>query len=329
MAYSRTDFPLYPLHPGFVGAKPIEEASDEVFLELEAKGRLIKQRKRNGHAAYVSATGRGKRRLALYSRSIKDLTAHFPALVDELRSMNLPHNTLLAGEMLVQVDGVDSPGAFTSFAGSKPERAVRLQGESSPVRMVLFNVIVHKGKMVVHFPYEDRLDILRNLLAKHSPERVDLVEVLPEPFAAAKRRSVASKWEGLVLYDAKASTEYRLDGKSAQVPRPLGCWKWKDYLEGDFVAIGWIPSTAKSHSGAVKNFKLWQYSPETGELQYWGKCGTGISREDRFRYANDAWKVFEIKFERRTPNSRLIGAHILRERDDKKPEECIAPPGFS
>ncbi len=334
MNQSLPAFKLSPLDPKFVGAKPIENAPDEIFLDLEAKKRLIIQRKRNGNAAYIPATGKNKRRVELYSRGINPLTAHFPTLVEELRAMNLPSDTLLGGETLVQVDGIDSPSAFGSLARSKPERAVGLQRDGVSVELALFSVIVHRGKSVVHLPYKDRLDILQNLMAKHTSDRVNLVEIIPGSFKAAKKRSVTSKWEGLVLYDADAPSEYRLDGKIDQVPRPSGCWKWKEYAEGDFVATGWVPSTAPSHAGMVKDLLLHQYSPITGELQHWGKCGIGLSKKDReniaAEFTNDpnCRMVFELKFERRTPNRRLIAARIIRRRFDKKPEECIAPAEF-
>jgi hypothetical protein len=35
--------------------------------------------------------------------------------------------------------------------------------------------------------------------------------------------------------------------------------------------------------------------------------------------------VFEIQFERRTKNRRLILAKIIRQRLDKEPEECFSP----
>jgi hypothetical protein len=38
--------------------------------------------------------------------------------------------------------------------------------------------------------------------------------------------------------------------------------------------------------------------------------------------------VVELKFERRTPNKRLIHARMMRPRFDKKSEECISPPEY-
>jgi ATP-dependent DNA ligase len=320
-------FSLRPLDRNFVGAKPIESAEPSVVAALEDQGRLIIERKRNGNAAFISVTGESNHNVGLYSRSIHELTHHFPSMVDELRSIGIPNDTLLSGELLAQVEGVDSPEKFGEYARSKPARAVALQLEGEPIRLSLFNVIVHKGKSVIHLPYEDRLDILRETLHRHSPHQVNVVEVLDVPFAQATARSIASKWEGLVLYDAKAGSTFRLNGRHDLTPRPEGCWKWKDYLEGDFVATGWIPSTAASHAGLVKDLEIAQYDPITRELVPWGKVGIGISKQQRQEFTDPSLypMVFEILFERRTVNKRLIHARILRRRFDKGPEECIAP----
>ncbi len=325
---SSPPFSLHPLEPKFVGAKPIESAEAGVLDRLESEGRLIIQRKRDGNAMYVSAVGSRKRHVGLYSRVINELTAHFPALTEELREINLPADTLFAAEALIQKNGVDNPDEFGKFARSHPARAVNLQQEHPPIQLVLFNTIVRKGTSVVEKSYEHRLDMLRECFAKHTSRNVHIVEVLDTPLAAAQTRSLKEKWEGLVLYDKRASSAYRLDGKADQTPRPDGCWKWKQYSESDFVVTGWVPSTAKSHLGMVKDLKIAQYDPIARNLVDWGKVGTGLTREQRKEFTDNTLypMVVEVVFVGRTPKNRLKHAHIKRMRYDKKPEECFSPP---
>jgi ATP-dependent DNA ligase len=131
----------------------------------------------------------------------------------------------------------------------------------------------------------------------------------------------------LVLYDAHAGSEYRLDGKTELPPRPDGCWKWKDYAEGDFVATGWVPSTSNRFKGLVKDLLIAQYHPVSGDLVPWGKVGVGLTSSERLQYTDNSLypMVFEVKFETRTKNNRLIAARILRRRFDKLPRECVSP----
>jgi ATP-dependent DNA ligase len=254
------------------------------------------------------------------------MTEKFPSIVEALRSCDIPRDTLIASELFVNINGVDDLGGFGSIARSHKDKAVALQA-GTPVQLAAFNILVHKGKSVIEYPYQDRLDMLQELFAKNAVPSVGVVDVLGMNFDTAREQVVANKWEGLVLYSKKAGSLFNTDGKRENVPRPSGCWKWKQYNEGDFVATGWVPSTSKKFSGQVKDLLIAQYDPVTKQLVSWGKVGVGLSTAERKEFTNNSLypMVFEVKFERRTPNTRLISARILRRRFDKEPIECIAP----
>lgn len=320
-------FPLHPLHRNFVGPKPIDEVPRERIQELETANKLVIERKRNGHGGLVAVTGFRHQYIELYSRGVHELTGKFPDLVDELRGMNIPPNTLLAGEMVLSVNGVDDPDAFNRLAKSSPANAIRKQKDGDPVRLALFNVIVHKGKSVIKLPYGDRLDIIRELADKYRVKNVNMVQVVAQSFAQAQVTVKERGWEGLVLYDRGAGSGYRLDGRTDEPPRPDGCWRWKPYKESDFVATGWVPSDSKKFKGLVKDLLIAQRDPVTKQLVSWGKVGLGLSAAERREFADDSLypMVFEVEFLRRTPNNRLISASVLRQRGDKTPEECFSP----
>lgn len=320
-------FQLHPLHRNFVGPKPVDEPHEDTIREWESTGKLIIERKRNGHGGLVAVTGFRHQYIELYSRGIHELTRKFPDIVDELRGMNIPPNTLLAGEMTLSVNGVDDPDAFNRLAKSSPANAIQKQKGRDPVQFALFNVIVHKGKSVIELPYRDRLDIIGNLVARHRVTNVNVVQVVTQSFEQAKATVKEREWEGLVLYDKCAGSAYRLDGRTDEPPRPDGCWRWKPYKESDFVATGWIPSESKKFKGLVKDLLIAQRDPVTKQLVSWGKVGLGLSDAERREFADDSLypMVFEVKFLRRTSNNRLISASILRPRTDKDPEDCFSP----
>ncbi len=318
-------FSLRPLSGDFVAPKPKQKAPLDVIAELESAGRLIMERKRQGHCIFSSHTGPHNRYVDLYSSGIHDLTRKLPNLTDQLRGMNIPDDTLLAGEGIITVNGVDSDSTFGRIAQSGPANAIALQKELGPVNFALFNVIVHKGKIVIDLPYADRLDILQNIVGRRPMENVSVVQVVDGTFAEAQALVRKEKWEGLVLYDRNAPSEYKLDGDSDDPPRPYGCWKWKPYDEDDFVATGWIPSTSTRYKGLVKDLLFSQYDP-AGNLVSWGKTGRGLSVKQKRDLADDKYpRVFQLEFERRTPNNRLISASIKRERFDKNPGACVYP----
>ncbi len=320
-------FSLNPLDRRLVSAKPIEVAPPAIVKQLERQRDLMITRKRNGHAVYVSVTGSKAGDIGLYTRGIRGITEHFPTIVDEIRSLKLPKGTLLVGELVTAINGVDEPSAISRFTLSHPEKAITIQQEECVrFELALFNVVAHKGRIVVDEEFHNRHCMLLDM-AGDARNQVNVVEILDLPLAAAQKKSVASQWEGLVLYDRFARSRYALNGKFDQVPRPYGCWKWKEYLEGDFVAVGWKPSSAASHHGQVRDLLIAQYDPDTKKLLDWGKVGKGISKKERREFMDESLypMVFEISFERRTPNNRLINAKIMRRRFDKEPEECIGP----
>jgi ATP-dependent DNA ligase len=168
--------------------------------------------------------------------------------------------------------------------------------------------------------------MIREITAKHAGGNVSVVDVLKMSVDKAKAHSVKEKWEGLVMYDKLGRSGIRLDGKSDQ-PIRKDNWKWKKYKEGDFVAIGWRPSTSGRYAGLVKDFVLIQYHPDTGEAIPRGHVGGGLSGKQKAELAKDSCYplVVEVEYESLTGNGLIYNGHILRIRDDKRPHECVAP----
>jgi len=255
------------------------------------------------------------------------VTDKFPHLVKEIALCSFPPGTLVVGEILIEQDGIDFRDTFGSIASSGIENALRLQKELGLARFVLFDLVVFGGTLLVDEPYTTRLTALQAALVYHPLEFLSVIEVLDLSFAEAKNRSIKSGWEGLVLYDADAASEIRMDGNFNNTPRPAGSWKWKPIQEDDFVITGWTKSKKGRNKGFVKDFLIAQYHPITGELVDCGKVGTGLTLAARQKYADDALypMVFEIRFERRTSKNKLDQGCILRQRSDKEPKECILP----
>jgi ATP-dependent DNA ligase len=183
------------------------------------------------------------------------------------------------------------------------------------------------GVHYIHLPYQERLEMLNDLLPESVSPLVHVVPPLAMSFEEAKMQVGLQKWEGLVLSSKDAGSEFHIYGPKKAPPRPDGCWKWKPYVESDFVATGWVPSDSKTYFGQVRDLLISQYDPRTKKLVAWGRVGKGLNAEQKKRLADDSLYPFavEVKFDARTENSRLVGATILRERFDKRPEECFTP----
>ena len=331
MSRSSIPFSLCPLDRRFVGPKPKEwPKADETLkikkiLTLEDSGHMMRQRKRNGHCAYIAVTGRRKNPVGIYSRGeLIDWTEKFPIVVEEVRSMNITGRALFATEMILELNGTDEPTTFGRISGSKSANAIALQKEYPAIQVRIFNTIAHKNKLVIGHTYQDRYDIIREVTAKHHGN-IDAIEVIDLTFEEAQALVLKNKWEGLVVYDTRASSEIKLDERAVEPPRPYGCWKWKPIQEDDFIVTGWTISESDSFAGFIKDLLISQYD-RSGTLVSWGRCGTGLTSKERAELVKKKCPfVAELAFERRTVNSKLIFSRFLRVRDDKSPKECIFP----
>ncbi|MBP9757799.1 MAG: hypothetical protein KBD06_04310 [Candidatus Pacebacteria bacterium] len=318
-------FKLDPLDKLFVLPKPQDELTDEVWAiihSLEAAGQLRITCKRDGYCTTAITTSN---RISLHSRQNTEWTGKFLHIEQDLRDMNIPHDTLVCGESTVTHNGRDDPNLFGRFALSGTKNSHALQKEFPRTHLSLFDVIIFKGKDVSRLPYDDRMDILRNLCAR-SVGHISLIEHFDVPLAAAQQIARERKLEGLVLCDARAGTSFRLDANWSDPLRPDGRWKWKIKPTTDFVATGWIPSTAATHFGQVKELILGLYHPITRELIGFGNAGVGLKKPQRLELMTARYPlVAEVRYELIRKNNTLKNPVIERIRDDKLPEECIFP----
>ncbi len=323
---------LYPLDKKLVLPKPQEEAPLEKVALLSESGRLVSTRKRDGWGSASATTGLRKHPIALYTRGGNEITENFPAVVDELRSLALPKDTLVTSELFwVSKAGVrEDLGALSGLAQASPENARKTQAEAGSARLMLFTPLIIKGKDVSSLPYHQRAEQLGEWLDKRNHELLSRMEHLTEDFAALQKRVVKESWEGLVLYDADAGTAFETNGKHEKPPRPDGCWKWKPLFEADFVATKFEPGTGKN-TGLAGKIYIAQIDSRTGQLFPCGEVPLH-KKEHKILFANKAIYpiVVEVAYEIRTPKGALRTASVLRERSplDKRIEECILPEKF-
>ena len=317
---------LHPLDPRFVAPKPEQEAPEGRIGELDALGRLIITRKRDGYGGLVVATNSKKAPLELYTRSVAAIGGKFPYLVDALRSIAIPKRTLVMCELYwTDADGNEDLGVFSRFAKSADPRAALLQSELGSARAMLFTPLVAKGKDVSGVPYRDRSAMIGEWLNKRPHPLVTPMEHLPYGFDALKDRVVKERWEGLVLYDGDATTGFRIDGEHDRPPRPDGCWKWKPIFEDDFIATKFEPGTGRN-TGLAGKIYIAQIDPRTKETVPCGEVPLHAREHKRFFAEATYPMVVQVEYEIRTPKGALRTAKVLRVRDDKSIGACLLPP---
>lgn len=317
----------------FTPPKPKNEQTEKdkvTIQELESKGNLMIQRKDDGHG-HIDVIGKKSKGIDIYTLGLNLVTAKYPSIVSDLHSIRFPEKTIICSEISCVVEGIQDRGLMGKFTGSGLESALRIQSEGLVPQMALFNTLMWNGEDVSNWSNHDRYQCLLEHMRKYSSSHVRMIELLEIGLDEARKRAHKEKWEGLVLYDKGAPTKFVIGeaGKSQPViPRPDGAWKDKVGLEVDFVAYDFVRSTAANHAGAVKDFFIGLIDPHTGEIIPCGKCGTGLSKEERFAYAEPGMLpvAVEVGFEKWSKHGKtLLGKiHRIRDPKDKPYTQCVA-----
>lgn len=346
------DFTFDPFPMGFAPAKPIskkpcdeniEDSLNKKLRLINANGRLVAQRKANGiRAYYITRPNKQSENLMeedlnnnlLFSRKMKDISEHFLYLKTHLDSLNIPEYTILdievtlgggytdeqfriVSSMTPNTSPSESMGIYKKWLSKYPEASIVA---------VIHDVIFDSGENIYNKPYEYRYEKCKHYAqislnkSNNTKVRLETPEIYKD-FSSALNDMKNGKWEGLVIKDLDAGSEFWLNGKPK---RPQGCWKWKNTKEEDCVILDVIPE--KGNDNLVGALVLGQYL--NGELIYCGQAGSGLTdltSEEAWGWIN---KVITIIYDERMPknsngeycfrNPRLGDLH-----PDKTPEECI------
>lgn len=307
------------LSSGFVMSKPKQqEAYDESEIyKLEREGRLIITRKRDGWKLLLVQSGG---HLKVYTDGIRDVTDRLGHIVSECFRKPFPDKSIIAAEGLMTIGDGEDRGRVTTVLNSARERSIEAQHTNGLLRPMAFDVLFWGGvPLLGSTQYSFRLEIIQSKCAKY--DTLLSLEVLKVSFDEAKELVRKNSWEGLVLYDTDFRGSFRLDGKDPQ--RPNGCFKWKPILEDDFAVYSWIPSGKNPER--LKELRLTQTHPVTGRPVDCGKLGTFTNEmRERLKNMNTPF-VVQVAFDARFPSGKLCNKRFVCLREDKKPENCIAP----
>lgn len=314
-------FRFDPLPKGFVLAKPIkwDKYDESAIYELEAKGQLIITVKRNGYKFFEAISGN---KVKVYTDGINEISNRVGHVVAELKKKNVPNDTLIASEGLIVQNGLDYRGGVTKLLQSNQTKIAELEMNLGLLKIMIFEIVYWKSKLLLALPYSERLNIIQNEFS--GCEYVAPVEVLNLSYDQAKIFVVKHDCEGLVLYDKNFRSSFRLDGGEAE--RIIGCYKWKPLKEDDFVAVDWV--TSEKVHGQLKDVRLAQYDPKTGELFDCGNFGGFDNKTRELLKKMDYPFVIQLQFENRYESGKLENPRFMEIRDDKKSEHCIAPRHF-
>jgi bifunctional non-homologous end joining protein LigD len=272
--------------------------------------------------------------VTLVSRNGNDMARSLPEIAEAIA--HLPFDRfIIDGEVVVHDDaGLPSFQRLQKRArlGRAPD--IRHAAAELPATMYVFDLLAFGGHDLRRLPLVARKALLEELLPSTGVLRYS--EHIAARGIAFFELAESLGLEGIIAKRADAA--YRA-GRSRD-------WlKIRASRSDDFVVIGLKASTKAA--GTFGSFHIAQY--RNAELVYAGSVGTGVTPRhiaealeradtDRLtsspaaaapRARDDVWLeprvVIEVRFLERTAAGQLRHPVFLRFRDDKLPEQCVAP----
>ncbi len=269
----------------------------------------------------------------LISRNGNDLSAQFPEVIRSLAAM--PFDRLLIDGEVVAIDANGRPSFQRLQQRGRLQRAldIRRATVDNPVTFYAFDLLGFEDYDLRPLPLEQRKPLLERLL----------------PPAGAIRYLEHFDGDGLALYEQVRGLGLEgIIAKRADAPYRAGrgpAWlKIRTRRTDDFVIVGL--TKPKGSRGGFGALYLAQFVG--GDLVFSGRAGTGFSDKQladlRSRLENvkrdgpacigpipnekgviwvEPRLVCEVEFTERTDDGLLRQPVFLRERSDKRPEECV------
>jgi DNA ligase 1 len=221
-----------------------------------------------------------KNEVRIYSRGLEDVTNMYPDLLAAAKKEIRCEDVVLDGEAI----GFDpKTGKYLPFQETvqrKRKYDIDSFSTSVPLRLVVFDILVHNGANMMNKPYLERRKAVEDLLRGNKIIILNDMEVVEDPQKLKKLFDEDLK-KGLEGIMAK-----RLDGVYQAGARGWNWIKLKSSYEGklsdtiDAVVMGYDYGQGKRNKFGVGAFLIGVYDHKTDTFRTISKVGTGLTDEE-------------------------------------------------
>jgi len=230
----------------------------------------------------------------LFSRRLENITKQYPDIVAAIKKAVRAKQCIIEGE-IVPVDKKGGLLSFQKLMQRKRKHDVAAYVKKVPVRLFLFELIMHAGKVFMDEPYQKRYEKLKDSVRSNTvvglADRVvcDSLECVNKMF----EKCVEQGAEGVMLKSLRDDSTYEAG---------LRGWhwvKWKaEYAEGlrdtfDLVVIGAFQGRGK-RAGGYGALLCAAYNEKNDVFESFCKVGSGFT-DDVLKKMPKKFKKFEVK----------------------------------
>jgi len=207
----------------------------------------------------------------LVSRNGNDVTALYPELADIATAVTGATTAVLDGEIVALDErGRPSFSRLQQRFNLTREREIARLAQSTPVHLMLFDVLEADGTSFLRETYDERRARLRQIVDSGRHRRVEIPDAFEGDVDAAMEASLRWGLEGVM---AKRRDSTYTPGRRSRA------WiKLKHLLTQEAVVIGWRPGQG-TRDGAVGSLLL-AVPDDDGELRYAGRVGSGFTERE-------------------------------------------------
>jgi ATP-dependent DNA ligase len=339
------DFDDLPVQ--FCCSKPITKIS-KTKLNKMIKNKLVRFfMKYNGICSYILITGTGD--VKIYSRRLDLHTVKYPTIVEAVKKLMYPPNTLLIVELVVDptlkiphmegfklIQRISKSDTLKGVVKENIDKTLALQ-EKTQVKAVVFNILFYHGDDLTKLSYDEVFEYHIEGLSNNNESFNAYIETItkdsiqdvlipPTEFEFSSYDEAhtwvklnSDKYEGLVVWERESNAEITYSGK----PNRRACYKLKPVKDDDVVAYDWKEGTG-AKQGKVGSLLIGKYNKE-GDMVPMGNVGSGLKIKQG-ECEVDYWEfpcVIEILYDQRFPTGAYQFPRFNKVHENKIPSEII------
>lgn len=260
-----------------------ERASSAEFI-IKKMGACIVEPKIDGFRLQVHVIHHhGTVKVLFFSRNLQPMQDMFPELEQAMKTY--PHNLIVEGEAVAYDPETDSYFSFQETVKRKRKHDIAEAALSHPLKLSLFDIMVHDNTPCIDLPYHDRFKLLKKSVHALSQQAQELVTVVDHV-----KVTTADEIEELFNYQVSRGFEgimAKRDNAPYQAGKRNFTWIKLKYQEIgaledtiDAVVLGYYPGHGKRAKFGIGSCLLGVYDDHNDRFVTLAKLGTGLSDEE-------------------------------------------------
>ena len=221
-----------------------------------------------------------KDKFILFSRSLENITHHYPDVIEHIRNNINAETAILEGEIVaIQESGEMLP--FQELMHRRRKYDIEKAAEEYPTVVFLFDILYLNGQELIDLPLKERREILEKVVKTDYWIRLSEKKFAktPEELLEILNEAVSAGCEGLMCKSLASDSVYQAGSRGFLWIKLKRSYQSKMVEPIDVCIVGGFYGTGK-RAGKLGGLLVAIYDPKTDTFKTICKLGTGFTDED-------------------------------------------------